>query len=105
MPHRTPAAPAAPTLADPLSVEIHLCVPDHEEHLMPRRRRAPLMLPLAAPLPRIGEVVNLSTTSSWHVTMVIHAWRSPRALRIEVWLEHLGDASGHMRRAGFDHTH
>ena len=89
-----------------LAVQIHFCVPEHEEHLVPKRRRAPLLMPLEAPLPRIGEVVNLSSTSAWSVTMVVHSWQSQRDLRVEVWLEHLGDAgsAGTKRRAGFDLT-
>jgi len=71
------------------SIEVHLCVPDEQRRFLPRRRRAPEYLPPNAPLPRAGEVVYMSSTSAWGVTMVVHEWRSPSELRIQVWLEHL----------------
>lgn len=84
-------------------IEIHLCVQDDEEHLLPKRRRAPRYLPLSAPLPRKGEVIYLSSTSAWGVELVIHEWRSPADLRVEVWLTHVGSAR-HKRPPGFELT-
>lgn len=84
-------------------IEIHLCVPDEEEHLLPKRRRAPRYLPISAPLPRKGEVIYLSSTSAWGVELVIHEWRSPVDLRVEVWLTHVGNAR-HRRPPGFELT-
>jgi hypothetical protein len=87
----------------PVSVRIHLCIPDDQERHLPKRRRAPLYLPVDAPLPRHGEVIYLSSTSAWGVIMVIHEWRSPVDLRVEVWLEHVG-AARHSRPSGFSLT-
>jgi hypothetical protein len=84
----------------PTQVSIHLCVPDDQEHLLPKRRRAPLYLPPEAPLPRRGEVIYLSSSSAWGVTLVIHEWRAPAELRIEVWIEHVGSARN-ARPSGF----
>lgn len=73
-------------------VDVHLCVPDDQERYLPKRRRAPQYLPPNAPLPRKGEVIYLSSTSAWGVNLVIHEWRSPVELRVEIWLEHIGAA-------------
>ena len=81
-------------------IEIHLCVPDDEEALLPKRRRAPKYLPMTAPLPRRGEVIYLGSSSVWAVDFVVHQWRSPVDLQIEVWLRHLGTN----RPAGFQTT-
>jgi hypothetical protein len=80
----------------PITVEIRFCVPDDQEQFLPRRRRHPSTLPGHAPLPRVGEVVYLSSSSAWGVTMVIHEWRSPSRLRVELWLEFV--SGGRMRR-------
>ncbi len=84
-------------------IEIHLCVPDDQERHMPKRRRAPRFLPLTAPLPRMGEVVYLSSSSAWQVDLVIHEWRSPVELRVELWLVWIGNAR-HARQPGFELT-
>ena len=91
------------TRRKPTAVQVHLCVPDDQEVHLPRRRRAPQFLPKTAPLPRIGEIVYLSSTSAWAVITVIHEWQSPHELRIEVWLEHVGSARMH-RPTGFSLT-
>lgn len=88
--------------ASPL-IEIHLCVPDDQEQHLPKRRRAPRYLPLTAPLPRVGEVVYLSSSSAWQVDVVVHEWRSPTHLRVELWLVWIGHAR-HARRPGFEVT-
>lgn len=92
-----------PTKIDPPiepSVRVHFCVPDDQEPHLPKRRRAPQYMPPNAPLPRIGEVVYLSSTSAWRVNLVVHEWRTPVDLRVEVWLEHVG-AARHSRPPGF----
>lgn len=81
-------------------IEIHLCVPDDQERHLPKRRRAPQWLPLTAPLPRQGEVIYLSSSSAWGVEMVIHEWRSPQDLRVEIWITYVG-SSRHRRPTGF----
>jgi hypothetical protein len=88
-----------PTPSTP-TVEIHLCVPDDQQRHLPKRRRAPNPLPPNAPLPRTGEVLYLSSSSAWAVEQVIHEWRSPVDLRIELWLTHVG-SSRHGRPTGF----
>jgi hypothetical protein len=82
-----PTEPHQARRADHLT--IHLCVPDDQARYLPRRRRAPLVLPTTAPLPRQGEVIYLSPQSAWGVTMVIHEWHAQDTLRIEIWLEHV----------------
>lgn len=84
-------------------VEIHLCIPDDQERHLPKRRRAPRLLPNDAPMPRTGEVIYLSSSSAWIVRMVIHEWRSPHDLRIELWMDWIGSAR-HARPAGFTIT-
>lgn len=84
-------------------VEIHFCVPTHQQKLLPARHRAPELLPTTAPIPRMGEVIYLSSSSAWGVSMVIHEWLSPGALRIELWLEHVGSAH-QARPTGFQLT-
>mgnify|MGYP000393730267 CR=1 FL=1 len=84
-------------------IEIHLCVPEDQERHLPKRRRAPHCLPLTAPLPRQGEVLYLSSSSAWQVNLVVHEWRSPQDLRIEIWLEWIGSAR-HARPPGFEVT-
>jgi len=86
-----------------VTVEVCLCVPDDQEVHLPKRRRAPKRLPADVPLPRIGEVVYLSSTSAWKVLLLIHEWRAVDRLRIEVWLEHVGGARDY-RPAGFELT-
>jgi hypothetical protein len=83
-----------------LMIEVHLCIPHDQERFLPRRRRAPIHLPLSAPLPRAGEVIYLSSSSAWGVAMVIHEWQNTEHLRVEVWLEHVG-SSRQMRPTGF----
>lgn len=90
-------------LAGGPSITIHFCIPNDQEAHLPKRRRAPHCMPPTVPLPRQGEVVYLSSSSAWGVTMVIHEWRSPSDLRIEVWLEHVG-SSRHARPTGFTLT-
>jgi hypothetical protein len=85
------------------TVTIHLCVPDDQERHLPKRRRAPPYLPPGVPLPRVGEVIYLSSTSAWGVELVVHEWRTPTELRIEVWLTHVGSAR-HLRPPGFSLT-
>jgi hypothetical protein len=93
----TEAAAATP------HIQIHLCVPDDQERHLPKRRRAPQYLPAMAPLPRVGEVIYLSSSSAWGVELVIHEWRTPHDLRIEIWITHVG-SSRHTRPTGFSLT-
>lgn len=86
-----------------LTVDVCLCVPDDQEVHLPKRRRAPRRMPNGAPIPRMGEVVYLSSTSAWKVLMVIHEWRALDQLRVEVWLEYVGGARDR-RPPGFELT-
>jgi hypothetical protein len=85
---------------NPVTVEVHLCVADDQQRHLPKRRRAPERFPSNVPLPRAGEVLYLSSSSAWGVELVIHEWRSPVDLRIELWLQHL-DSPRHARPPGF----
>lgn len=71
-------------------VAVRYCFPDDQLPHVPENNRAPTQIPLSAPVPRTGDVVYLSSTSAWIVTTVIHEWRSPTDLIIEVWMDHLG---------------
>lgn len=73
-------------------VSVHLCIPDDQERHLPKRRRAPQYVPNDVPLPRVGEVIYLSSSSAWVVRTLIHEWRSSVDLRIELWLEWIGSA-------------
>lgn len=86
-----------------LNVAKHFCIPEHQEALAPKRRRAPRYLPADAPMPRVGEVIYLGSSSAWIVRTVIHEWRTVRDLRIEIWLEHAGPGR-HDRADGFSTT-
>ena len=78
------------------AVQVQLCVPNDQEAHVPKRRRAPQFLPPNAPLPRIGEVIHLSSTSAWRVSLVLHEWHTPKDLHVQVWLDWIGPA--HMQR-------
>lgn len=94
---------AVPKPVVPTTLQVHLCIPDDQEQHLPKRRRAPRFLPPDVPLPRVGEVIYLSSSSAWVVRMLIHEWRSASDLRIELWLEWIGSAR-HARTAGFSLT-
>lgn len=88
---------------DEIAVRVHLCIPDDQEQFLPRRRRAPTVLPPHAPMPSRGDVIYLSSSSAWGVRVVVHEWRSPIDLRVQVWLEYMGDAR-YPRPPGFELT-
>jgi hypothetical protein len=93
-----------PTPGDgPPKIEMHICIPDDQAKYLPKRRRAPALLPSAAPLPRQGEVIYLSPSSAWGVAMVVHDWKSADHLRVEIWLTHV-TTNGHTRPSGFSLT-
>ena len=83
----------------PQHVETRLCIPDDQLHQASDLPAWALELPDGAPLPRTGDVLYLSSTSAWGVSMVIHERLSHGFTRIEVWLEHVG-ASRHPRDPG-----
>lgn len=90
---------------DGSNVEVVACYCIHHEHASrtPSRRRWPRFLPIGAPLPRRGEYVYLTSTSAWRVENVIHEWRGPHRLHIEVWLDYAGPAH-HERTPDFELT-
>lgn len=75
-----------------------LCIPEDQKRHLPKRHRA--RWPHGTPLPRQGEVIYLSSSSAWGVTMVVHELRAGDKLVIEVWLEHVS-SSRHTRPTGF----
>ena len=101
MPNTTLATPARPDT--PVTVTVHLCVPDDQAAHVPKRRRAPDVLPTGVPLPRVGELIYMSSSSAWVVHRIVHEWRSTVDLRIEVWLDWLGSARA-ARHADFSVT-
>lgn len=100
--HPTQSNP--PAQAPSATVVVRLCVGGHDERHIPRRRTAPQVLPNNAPLPRIGEVIYLSSTSAWGVELVIHDWRSADLLHIEVWITHVTGVARHSRHGLFART-
>lgn len=72
------------------AISIELRATDDSTEPLPRRRRAPRTLPITAPLPRIGEIIYLNSTSAWRVLMVVHEWLAPDHLVIVLWLTHAG---------------
>lgn len=93
-------APTANDNGRQQQVEVCLCIPEDQQRYLPKRRCVPTCLSPDVPLPRRGEIVYLSSSSAWGVAMVIHEWRSPTHLCIEVWLEHVS-GSRHTRPTGF----
>ncbi len=81
-------------------VEVCLCIPEDQRRYLPKRRNMPSCLPPHAPLPRQGDVVYLSSSSAWGVSMVVHELIANDSVRVEVWLEHL-TSSRHSRPTGF----
>lgn len=100
MPLRKLTPAEAEALRQPTNITTHICIPDDQAWHLPKRRRAPHTLPLDVPVPRVGDVIYLSSTSAWLVNMRIYEWRGPQDLRIELWLEWVGSAR-HARIAGF----
>lgn len=92
--HHTPTV--IPTL-----FSVHLCVPDDQVRHLPKRRRAPESLPPNVPVPRVGDVIQLSRSSLWAVAMVVHNWLEPDELRVEVWLRHAGTNVTAAHESGF----
>lgn len=86
-PHSS-ALPSIPRPPYTPNVTVVYCVPDEQTHLLPRR--APSALPGTVPVPRTGELVFLSSTSAWVVTAVVHDWRGPFDLVVQVWLHYSG---------------
>ena len=81
--------------------EVRLCVPDDQVHHLPARVTGMLCntssevsvdWPAGAGLPKAGEVIYLSSTSAWGVTMVIHECRPGGAVDVQVWIEYVAAA-------------
>ncbi len=68
-------------------VERLLCVAGELRKYLPRRLRAPAVLPNNVPTPELGEHVYLTPSSPWIVAKVAHHWDTQVSLKIEVWLE------------------
>ena len=100
MPFRNLSPTEADALRQPTTITTHICIPDDQGWHLPKHRRAPHTLPHDVPVPRVGDVIYLSSTSAWLVNMRIYEWRGPQDLRIEIWLEWVGSAR-HARTAGF----
>lgn len=86
-----------------LNLEVRFCIPNDQEKHLPARRRHPAVLPAGAPIPRQDDIVYLSSSSAWGVRAVIHEWRSPTDLNVQVWLEYVG-SSRQARVTGFSTT-
>ena len=72
------------------AITIEIRATEESDEPLPKRRRTPTRLPLTAPLPRVGEILYLNSTSAWRVAMVVHEWLASDHLTIVVWLTHLG---------------
>lgn len=88
-----------PLAAERLRTETVLCVPDDQQGHLPEDRTAAQLLPPGAPIPRVGEVISLSSAGLWVVQLVIHEWQTPTSLRVEVWLEWVGSSPGKRHQA------
>ncbi len=86
-----------------MNITIHYCVPDDQEAHLPVRRRAPHYVPAVVPLPNVGDVIYLSSSSAWGVRMRIYEWLSPEDLKIEIWIDYVG-SSRYARPTGFSLT-
>jgi hypothetical protein len=76
-----------------LRVEARYSVTDDQRKHLPLDSVVQLdSLPAGMPVPHQGDVVYLSPTSAWGVTMLVHEWLATDHLRVEVWLEHVGPA-------------
>lgn len=84
----------------PTLLTVHLCVPDDQARHLPKRRKAPESLPPNIPVPRQGDVIYLSRSSAWAVSLVVHDWLAPDNLRIEVWLKHVANVQA-LQESGF----
>ena len=82
---------------------VHLCIPDDQIAHFPQGQAIPTW-PLGVQPPRIGEVIYLTSTSAWVVSMVVNELVHGGGVRIEAWLDWIG-ASRHRRVAECTFTH
>lgn len=74
---------------------VRLCISEDQHAHLSHGQVLPSW-PAGAPLPRMGEVIYLTSTSAWGVAMVIHELLPGGHMRVEVWLEHV-HAARHQR--------
>ena len=74
---------------------VHLCFPDDQIKYLPEGQVIPKW-PAGVPAPRMGEVIYVTSTSAWAVSLVIHEIINGGGMRVEVWLEWVGPV--HHRR-------
>lgn len=83
---------------------VRLCIPDEQLQYLPPYGTVPSAMPAGSVVPRKGEIVYLSSTSAWTVSLVIHEFLPGGTVRIEVWLEWVGSAR-HARDPLYPSTH
>ena len=84
------------TLPRTPGLSVHLCFPDDQIEYLPQGQALPKW-PAGVPAPRKGEVIYVTSTSAWAVSLVIHEIiYGGGGVRVEVWLEWVGTA--HHRR-------
>lgn len=74
---------------------VRLCIPEDQYVHLSHGQAVPSW-PEGVPVPRMGEVVYLSSTSAWAVAMVIYELLPGGHMRTEIWLEHV-HAARHQR--------
>jgi hypothetical protein len=86
------------------AAEVRLMIPDDQVRHLPDAPRIPDRLPPGSVLPRQGDVIYLTSTSAWAVSVVIHELLCGDRVRIEVWLDWVGSAR-HARDPRCTSTH
>ena len=74
---------------------VRFCIPDDQLKELPQGQHVPQTLPKGALVPRVGDVVYLTSTSAWGVSMVIHEMLPGCDVRIEVARTHRGFPVSH----------
>lgn len=94
-------APKRFIAAEPAST-VHFCIPDEELPHLPIGQALPTW-PAGAPMPHVGEVIYLTSTSAWAVRIVIHEFMHG-SVRTEIHLVWIGPAR-HLRDPRSDCVH
>lgn len=93
-----PRAPEIPPTAGP-RVVVTLRIPDDQLQYAHDIPMWALQLPPGSPVPRVGEVVYLSSTSAWAVGFVVHERLSRELTRVECVISYMG-AARYLREPG-----
>lgn len=70
----------------------YLCIPDDQLQHLPKFGTVPKTMPAGSQLPRVGEVIYLTSASAWVVSIVIHEIVAGGGVRVELWIDWIGAA-------------